>query len=318
MKILYFDCFSGISGDMVIGALIDAGGDTDHLEKELKKLNIKNEYELKFDKVIKNGITGTKFDVLLTHDSHEKGHEHQHNHNHDHDHRSYKDIVKLIKAAEFPDGVQSTAINIFKRIGIAEGKIHGVPLDEVHFHEVGAVDSIIDIVGTAILLDQLKIKVIKSSPIPVGSGNDFARTVYKSYDFDDILQGLISGKEKIIDIGKVNDRFFLNVSSVGIDAEVAKNAIKFKRMPMISGSFAYLLSIFMTLINYASCIMKISVDDKVIHEEILLAAVGNGVFYGGGMKVLPKASITDAVFDLCDCQHNLLNYHFYLSPCDKV
>jgi len=154
--------------------------------------------------------------------------------------------------------------------------------------------------------------------IPVGSGNDFARTVYKSYDFDDILQGLISGKEKIIDIGKVNDRFFLNVSSVGIDAEVAKNAIKFKRMPMISGSFAYLLSIFMTLINYASCIMKISVDDKVIHEEILLAAVGNGVFYGGGMKVLPKASITDAVFDLCDCQHNLLNYHFYLSPCDKV
>jgi len=170
MKILYFDCFSGISGDMVIGALIDAGGDTDHLEKELKKLNIKNEYELKFDKVIKNGITGTKFDVLLTHDSHEKGHEHQHNHNHNHDHRSYKDIVKLIKAAEFPDGVQSTAINIFKRIGIAEGKIHGVPLDEVHFHEVGAVDSIIDIVGTAILLDQLKIKVIKSSPIPVGSG----------------------------------------------------------------------------------------------------------------------------------------------------
>ncbi|MCZ2258466.1 nickel pincer cofactor biosynthesis protein LarC [Sporosarcina sp. G11-34] len=176
MKILYFDCFSGISGDMVIGALIDAGGDSDNLVQELKKLNIKNEYELKFDKVIKNGITSTKFDVLLTHEKHEEGHEDNHKHDHDleehehHDHRSYKDIVKLIKAAEFSEEVQSTAINIFKRIGVAEGKIHGVPLDEVHFHEVGAVDSIIDIVGTAILLNQLNIKMIKSSPIPVGSG----------------------------------------------------------------------------------------------------------------------------------------------------
>lgn len=171
MKILYFDCFSGISGDMVIGALIDAGGDSDHLGKELKKLNIKNEYELKFDKVLKNGITSTKFDVILTNEKHEEGHKHDHNtEEHHQDHRFYKDIVKLIKSADFTEEVQSTAINIFKRIGVAEGKIHGVPLDEVHFHEVGAVDSIIDIVGTAILLDQLEIKIIKSSPIPVGSG----------------------------------------------------------------------------------------------------------------------------------------------------
>lgn len=172
MKILYFDCFSGISGDMVIGALIDAGGDPAHLEKELKKLNMKNEYELKFSKVVKNGITGTKFDVLLAKEVHTEGHKHDRDHSHDngHHHRSYKDIVKLIKLAKFSKQVQNTAVSIFKRIGIAEGKIHGVTLDDVHFHEVGAVDSIIDIVGTAILLDQLKIESIKSSPIPVGSG----------------------------------------------------------------------------------------------------------------------------------------------------
>ena len=86
MKILYFDCFSGISGDMVIGALIDAGGDPVHLENELKKLNMENEYELKFNKVVKNGITSTKFDVLLTNEVHDHDHEHDHNHDHEHDH----------------------------------------------------------------------------------------------------------------------------------------------------------------------------------------------------------------------------------------
>lgn len=168
MKILYFDCFSGISGDMVIGALIDAGGDPVHLEKELKKLNMKSEYELKLNKVVKNGITSTKFDVLLINEVHDHGHNHDHGHTHDH--RSYKDIVKLIKSAGFSERVQNTALNIFKKIGVAEGKIHGVLLEDVHFHEVGAVDSIIDIVGTAILLEQLAIDIIKSSPIPVGSG----------------------------------------------------------------------------------------------------------------------------------------------------
>jgi uncharacterized protein (TIGR00299 family) protein len=198
MKTLYFDCFSGISGDMVIGALIDAGGDPVHLETELKKLTMENEYELKVYTVIKNGISSTKFDVLLTnevhdhsheqsrnhkhsHDHHhEQSHNHEHSqdhhheqghsHDHSHDHRSYKEIVKLIKSAEFSERVEGDAIAIFKKIGEAEGKIHGVALEDVHFHEVGAVDSIIDIVGVAILLEQLQIDSIKSSAIPVGSG----------------------------------------------------------------------------------------------------------------------------------------------------
>lgn len=169
MKILYFDCFSGISGDMVIGALVDAGADPTYLETELKKLNIEDEYELKFSKVVKNGITSTKFDVILNE-------HHHHHHTHDdgphyhHDHRSYKHIVEMIESAQFTEQAEAFALRIFEKIGIAEGKIHGVPLEDVHFHEVGAVDSIIDIVGAAILLDQLNLDAIHASPVPVGSG----------------------------------------------------------------------------------------------------------------------------------------------------
>src|SRR5690625_5009948 len=115
MKILYFDCFSGISGDMVIGALIDAGGDTAHLKKELKKLNIDDEYELKLSNVIKNGITSTKFDVVLMNGDNDHIHVHHDDHNHDHDHRSYKDIIKRIKSAGFSEQVQTIAFKIFKK-----------------------------------------------------------------------------------------------------------------------------------------------------------------------------------------------------------
>ncbi|AXI09916.1 hypothetical protein CUC15_13695 [Oceanobacillus zhaokaii] len=205
MKILYLDCFSGLSGDMTIGALLDAGGDFEHLEEELKKLQIDDEYELKISKVVKNGITSTKFDVVLgnemiqdhththdhgdyvhagehgdheahvhTHDhehSHTHTHDHDHSHNHGHHHRAYRDIVQLIEQAGYSEKVEEMALNMFKKIGEAEGKIHGVPLADVHFHEVGAVDSIIDIVGTAILIEQLGVDGIKSAPVPTGSGH---------------------------------------------------------------------------------------------------------------------------------------------------
>lgn len=207
MKTLYLDCFSGLSGDMTIGALLDAGGDFSHLENELKKLHIEEEYALKTKKIIKNGITATKFDVVLTHDevehqhtpdevfdskhththehsgqdhhSHEEhshdGSEHTHeHHNHDHDHhnhRTYRDILKLIEDSELTDKVKGMSLRIFKKIGVAEGKIHGLELDKVHFHEVGAVDSIIDIVGAAILIEQLSIDKIKSAHVPTGSGH---------------------------------------------------------------------------------------------------------------------------------------------------
>jgi pyridinium-3,5-bisthiocarboxylic acid mononucleotide nickel chelatase len=249
MKTLYFDCFSGISGDMVIGALIDAGADPNKLVKELKKLQIDDEYELQWKKIVKNGITSTKFDVVLLNTDHNHGHAHEHTHEHTHNHahehthehthshghahthehthshahehthdhthshahdqthdqthsndhehthehtyshghqqehihshshdhnhhhhRSYQDIVGLIMEAGFSDQVRDTALRIFKKIGEAEGLIHGIPLERVHFHEVGAVDSIIDIIGAAILIHQLEIDVVKASPIPVGTG----------------------------------------------------------------------------------------------------------------------------------------------------
>lgn len=197
MKMLYIDCFSGISGDMTIGALLDAGGSFDHLQKELSKLNIANEYELERKQVVKNGITATKFDVLLKHDHskqknvehhtkhhdhahshtghhhhHDHGHSHTHSHDgHDHhDHRSYRDIVEMIDGSGLKDKVKEISLHVFKKIGEAEGKIHGMPLEQVHFHEVGAVDSIIDIIGTAILIDELEIDTIYSAPVPTGSG----------------------------------------------------------------------------------------------------------------------------------------------------
>lgn len=206
MKTLYFDCFSGISGDMTIGALLDAGGDFTHLEKELRKLHIEEEYKLKIVNTIKNGITATKFDVILTsdeanqdhgghshhehdehdeHDHSDESHHHHHHHGHHghthpihdhehhehHHHRTYKDIVKLITDSELSEKVKEMSLRIFRKIGEAEGKIHGLSLEKVHFHEVGAVDSIIDIVGTAILIEQLEIEKIKSAPVPTGSGH---------------------------------------------------------------------------------------------------------------------------------------------------
>ena len=199
MKILYLDCISGISGDMVIGALIDAGANPQLLEQELKKLEISSEYRLEWKTVIKNGISSTKFDVILTvpdsqteHENipeREAGHEHKQEHknerefhhgghshivgdsqNQGHSHRSYKEIMTMIERAGFAPEITEIASAIFRKVGEAEGKIHGLPLEEVHFHEVGAIDSIIDIVGTAILYTQLEIDEVKSSPVPVGSG----------------------------------------------------------------------------------------------------------------------------------------------------
>jgi uncharacterized protein (TIGR00299 family) protein len=176
LKILYFDCFSGISGDMLIGALLDMGADPIGMEMELKKLQIEEEYELQWKKVVKNGISCTKFDVILqkniesNHHHHHQHLHHHHHHQHLHHHRSYKDIVKLIERAGFSDQVRDLSLKVFRKIGEAEGHIHGIPLEEVHFHEVGAVDSIIDIVGAAILIHQMDISIFKSSAIPVGSG----------------------------------------------------------------------------------------------------------------------------------------------------
>jgi uncharacterized protein (TIGR00299 family) protein len=156
-KIVYFDCFSGCSGDMVLGALIDAGLPLGILEKGLGVLALHG-YKLSAEKVKRSTITATKFTVTV-------------NETEAQPERSLKDIFSLIGDSKLPKKVKNTAGAIFQRLGEAESRIHGVPLEEVHFHEIGAVDSIIDIVGLALGLNALKIGSFYSSPLPLGSGS---------------------------------------------------------------------------------------------------------------------------------------------------
>lgn len=169
MSILYLDCFSGISGDMTLAALVDLGADPKKIEAELNKLPFEK-VNLSFDKVIKKGISALKLRIT-TGDKRVQFKMQDHGHTHDHGHRHYRDIVQMIQESDLSDLAKERSVQIFTQIGIAEGKIHQVPLSDVHFHEVGAVDSIIDIVGTAIALDELNIESIYSSPVAVGNGS---------------------------------------------------------------------------------------------------------------------------------------------------
>ncbi|MFQ5863812.1 MAG: nickel pincer cofactor biosynthesis protein LarC [bacterium] len=153
-KITYFDCFSGISGDMLIGALLDAGADFDVLKSELAKLGLSN-YELEARKVSKQHIAATKFDVV------DKGQT---------VYRHLKDLNAVVEKSPLPPDIQQKAKSIFLRIATAEAKVHGQPLEKVHFHEIGAVDTIIDVVGTLICLKLLNIERVFCSRLNVGSG----------------------------------------------------------------------------------------------------------------------------------------------------
>ncbi len=166
MKTLYFDCSSGISGNMTLGALLEIVGDNDYLINELKKLNI-DEYEINISKKIKNGITGTYVDVIL---KHQHGHEHHHEHDHHHSHRNLDDVYNIIDNSTLDDNVKELAKRIFMRVAKAESKVHNKTLSEVHFHEVGATDSIVDIVGTAILINKINPDKIISSVVNDGYG----------------------------------------------------------------------------------------------------------------------------------------------------
>ncbi|TCS83097.1 LarC family nickel insertion protein [Tepidibacillus fermentans] len=157
MRVVYFDCFSGISGDMALAALIDAGANRQYIEDELKKLPIEP-FTLHYNKVVKKGVTGLKLDVLL-----DPATEIVH-------HRHFVDIVQMIDQSQLPQKVKARAKKIFEKIGKAEAKVHNISLDHVHFHEVGAVDSIVDIIGVSLALEDLRIEQIYTSPIPLGSG----------------------------------------------------------------------------------------------------------------------------------------------------
>jgi hypothetical protein len=167
MRVLYYDCFSGISGDMNLGAMIDLGVDPNYVKSQLAKLNI-NEYNILIQKDTKNGISGTNVEVILLQKTHhEENHSHNHHHHH---HRNLTQIVEIINSSELSSKVKTISIEIFKKVAEAEAKVHNKPVDEVHFHEVGAVDSIVDIVGAAICFDYLDVDQVLSSRVEVGHG----------------------------------------------------------------------------------------------------------------------------------------------------
>jgi uncharacterized protein (TIGR00299 family) protein len=231
MKILYYDCFCGISGDMNLAALLDLGVPKEYLFNELSKFNLDSEYEIKIEKALKLGIAGTRVDVILKdklednthvpeqalhehkHDEqhgHDHKHSHEHNHSHEngvehchhhsgdehhhdenngshehsheehnheehdhkqeHHHRNLKDIEQIINSSDLSDKVKKLSLDMFMKVAEAEAKVHGKDLYEVHFHEVGAIDSIVDMVGAAICLDYLKVDKIIGSPVQVGGG----------------------------------------------------------------------------------------------------------------------------------------------------
>ena len=174
MKILYYDCFAGISGDMNLGAMIDLGIETDYLKGELGRLPVHG-FELKVEKEIRRGITGTRVKVVideLHQHLHEPGHHHEHGngHGHHHHHSSYAEIREMIQASSLDTKVKELSIAIFQKVAEAEGKVHDKQVPEVHFHEVGALDSIVDIVGAAICLNKLHVDSVMCSTIELGGG----------------------------------------------------------------------------------------------------------------------------------------------------
>jgi len=156
MKIIYFDCYAGISGDMTVGSLLDLGVPLEHLQVELAKLGLPDgSYVLSVDRTERRHIPALKFDVAV--------HDH-------HSHRHYAGIDAMIAESGLSGGVKDCARRIFCRLAEAEALVHGVAIEQVHFHEVGAVDSIVDIVGAAICLEYLGVEAVYASALPLGGG----------------------------------------------------------------------------------------------------------------------------------------------------
>ena len=178
MNTLYLDLISGISGDMFLGAMLDLGVPANSLKTELAKLkltdpesptNTTNTYKLQIRRQQKSNIEGIQFDVILK--DHHHNHKHPHNPTHSHSHgRNFSQIQTLINTSTLSNWVKKNSIETFGRIARAEGKVHGMPPEKVHFHEVGAVDSIIDIVGAAITLELLNKPRVLASTITEGTG----------------------------------------------------------------------------------------------------------------------------------------------------
>lgn len=176
-KIAYFECPTGIAGDMCLGALINAGVPLDYLKEKLSLLGIDQEYQLHAANIQQNGQQATKAHIdLINSDHNHHNHHNHHHHHHDrkengHTHSRYlPEIEFLIKSASLPTRAENWSLAIFRQLAQAEAAVHGIPPEKVHFHEVGATDAIVDIVGTCLGLDWLDIEKIYCSPLPTGGG----------------------------------------------------------------------------------------------------------------------------------------------------
>lgn len=154
MKLAYFDCFSGISGDMTLGALVDAGVSLDHLREQLRGLDVPG-WEITSEKVWKNGMSSTYVNVKTEDQS---------------KHRSLSAILQILEKSKLSSRVRERAAAIFRKLGEAEATVHDVPIEKIHFHEVGAVDAIVDIVGACLGFESLGIEQFASSALNVGGG----------------------------------------------------------------------------------------------------------------------------------------------------
>src|SRR5438067_4209126 len=199
MRIAYLDCFSGISGDMFLAALVDAGVPASLFEQTVAALNAAAALDVRLEirRVERSGISSTKVDVWIgsekdqartevshqQHDSHDHNHPHPHEHEHGHSHsrtgasaplhahRGLKEIRAIIARAAIAESAKSRALEIFQALGAAEAKIHNIPIEQVHFHEVGAADAIVDIVCAAVGSEALRVDEWVCSPLNVGSGS---------------------------------------------------------------------------------------------------------------------------------------------------
>ena len=195
-KTLYLECYSGISGDMTVAALLDLGADESVLRKSLDSLNVQG-YKIEIKRTQKCGIDACDFNVILEHDKHDHSHEdnhghdhkheHEHNHKHDnnhshihehkdnhdnsHEHRNIEDIYKIINESSISNKAKSISKDIFDIIAKAEAKAHGIEIQKVHFHEVGAIDSIVDIVAVSVCIDNLNIEDVIVSELYEGTGH---------------------------------------------------------------------------------------------------------------------------------------------------
>ena len=159
LRAAYFDCYSGISGDMILGAMVDLGVNIKEIRNALKKIDLKG-YKLHSKKIQRNGLASTQITVKIENKKHQ----------HSPSHRNFSDIRKLIDQSTLSSVVKNNSIEIFKRIAKVEAQIHNTTIQKIHFHEIGSIDSIVDIVGGVWAIESLNLDIIKSSPLNVGDG----------------------------------------------------------------------------------------------------------------------------------------------------